>query len=492
MSNLKDLSLDRSDILELCSSSIHIFFAGFSVNTPPVQLLVQEAGFRYCSTDKKKLKGKVGYTVKWYDIDFAGASYPSFSITINSFKHGGLTETYSANNEVYAYLKGERQKDFNIESVIARKIEQAKLAKQQQRLDSIEAKKKEKALAKTATDYKHAKSTSDDFTNHPYVFAKNLLINPDMFSITRDSRLILPIINLNDYSISGYQTIETNGFKRVQGKVNGAIIYSGSHFLDNNYISESNESPSSIYIAEGFATAGSVADITSKVDDKLVLSAVSANNLVNVSKNIADRFPNAKIYICADNDNKTYLDGKGNAGLKKAYEAARIVGKNATVIFPEGDGNIDWNDLMNIDYDLALTQFKDNRVSYRSSDRALFLERELIYSPKLSSEPALHKVNSKLMQAMFRDVPCKLMPRDVINRINQINTPFKSYRKKTINELSSRMWNAKQKKSCRAITINIGENEQKGLVVVRDDSIESARDKIMNMIKESNRPYSDT
>ena len=64
-----------------------------------------------------------------------------------------------------------------------------------------------------------------------------------MFSITRDNRLILPIINLTDYSISGYQTIETNGFKRVQGKVNGAIIYSGSHFLDNNYISESNDRP---------------------------------------------------------------------------------------------------------------------------------------------------------------------------------------------------------------------------------------------------------
>ena len=199
-----------------------------------------------------------------------------------------------------------------------------------------------------------------------------------------------------------------------------------------------------------------MADITSTVDDKLVLSAVSANNLVNVSKNIADRFPNAKIYICADNDNKTYLADKGNAGLKKAYEAARVVGKKATVIFPEGDGNIDWNDLMNIDYDLALKQFKNNRVAYRSSDRALFLERELIYSPKLSSEPALHKVNSKLMQAMFRDVPCKLMPKDVISKINEINIPFKSYRQKTITELSSRMWNAKQKKSCRAITINIG------------------------------------
>ena len=95
-----------------------------------------------------------------------------------------------------------------------------------------------------------------------------------------------------------------------------------------------------IYVAEGFATAATVHELTKKP----VAVAFNAVNLSPVSMALRGKLPDIEIIICADDDYKT----KGNPGISKAIEAAKASrSKVAIPIFVEdrGVGDTDFNDL---------------------------------------------------------------------------------------------------------------------------------------------------
>ena len=91
-------------------------------------------------------------------------------------------------------------------------------------------------------------------------------------------------------------------------------------------------------IAEGYATAASVHEATGWP----VAVCFDAGNLLPVAQALRERYSDARILVCGDDDHET----KGNPGRKYACRATGEVGGRA--LFPrfrEPGGRTDWNDL---------------------------------------------------------------------------------------------------------------------------------------------------
>jgi putative DNA primase/helicase len=93
-----------------------------------------------------------------------------------------------------------------------------------------------------------------------------------------------------------------------------------------------------MYIAEGFATASSIAQAT----DSAVAVCFSAAQMLPVARMVTEKFPLAKLVICADNDVRN--GDTPNTGLEAATEAATAL--SALLAAPELKGHkADFNDL---------------------------------------------------------------------------------------------------------------------------------------------------
>ena len=119
---------------------------------------------------------------------------------------------------------------------------------------------------------------------HPYLTKKR--INQHNALISGDS-LIIPIINSEGKKV-GSQTIDGEGVK----KFSKGMPIVGNFSVVGGTISDFT------YVAEGWATACSVSEATSKP----CVFALNANNLPSVVVSIMQAKPDAKIVICADND----------------------------------------------------------------------------------------------------------------------------------------------------------------------------------------------
>lgn len=103
-----------------------------------------------------------------------------------------------------------------------------------------------------------------------------------------------------------------------------------------------------IVIAEGYATAKAINRVT-KYD---VLYCFSAANVRNVARVVRSKKPDTPIILAADNDWQNELDGKRNAGVSFASEAAAEI--RGHVVFPIFDGtnpqHTDWDDWLRNGY----------------------------------------------------------------------------------------------------------------------------------------------
>lgn len=160
---------------------------------------------------------------------------------------------------------------------------------------------------------------------HGYLVKKN--IKPHGARVTGDGRLMLPLLD-TEGKISSIQYISVDGDKK----------YHPSGATGERFWSLGDET-NTIYIAEGFATAATIHEVTGK---KTII-AYSASNLVNVTKIMVEQYPKHEIVIVADNDDS-------GTGLKFAYQARDKFG--VKVIAPPILG--DANDYFNAGGDLSL------------------------------------------------------------------------------------------------------------------------------------------
>ncbi len=167
-------------------------------------------------------------------------------------------------------------------------------------------------------------------TNHPYLIRKK--VQPHALKLSR-GKLVVPLYD-QDQILHSLQFIGPDGDKKflVGGRIKGCYYQIGG-------------APDKIlYVAEGFATAATVHEVTGSA----VAVAFYANNLKPVAIALRAKFPNLEIVICADDDHQT----KGNPGIRKAIEAATAT--LSKVVIPEFNGNrsdsdTDFNDLFVLD-----------------------------------------------------------------------------------------------------------------------------------------------
>ena len=121
--------------------------------------------------------------------------------------------------------------------------------------------------------------------------------------------------------------IKPDGSKRLVA----GTVKKGSFCVVN-----SGETPETVIIAEGLATALSVQQFR---PDATIITAIDAGNLLSVAQVMRQRYPDAQIIIAADNDIKP---GEPNTGKSAAEKTAKAV--SGWVALPQSEEKADWND----------------------------------------------------------------------------------------------------------------------------------------------------
>nr|WP_313890536.1 toprim domain-containing protein [Enterobacter hormaechei] len=141
-----------------------------------------------------------------------------------------------------------------------------------------------------------------------------------------DGSLLLVLKN-GAGATTGAQVIKPDGSKRLVA----GTVKKGSFCVVN-----SGETPETVIIAEGLATALSVQQFR---PDATIITAIDAGNLLSVAQVMRQRYPDAQIIIAADNDIKP---GEPNTGKSAAEKAAKAV--SGRVALPQSEEKADWND----------------------------------------------------------------------------------------------------------------------------------------------------
>lgn len=162
---------------------------------------------------------------------------------------------------------------------------------------------------------------------HPYLQRKG--IAPHGARITGDGRLMIPLYN-DDGELSSIQYIAADGDKKYHpGGQTGSMFW----------LVGSTEDTDTLYIAEGFATAATIAETTGKP----CAVAYSASNLVPITGILKASHPTLDICIVADND-------ASGVGQRYAEQASAKFGVRMTMPPVPGDAN----DYVQAGNDLAL------------------------------------------------------------------------------------------------------------------------------------------
>ncbi|MBW7471151.1 toprim domain-containing protein [Marinobacter sp. F4218] len=166
--------------------------------------------------------------------------------------------------------------------------------------------------------------------NHPYLLGKN--IKP--FSAREQAGNL--VLLLTDFTGKAWslQTIDAAGNKRLMAggqKTGHFIVVSGPYY------------PTRVLICEGFSTGCTLAELDPTA---LVLAAIDCFNLKTVATGARNRWPNADLIVCGDDDRLTL----GNPGATAARAAA--LAARARLALPEWPPNApldlsDFNDLQN-------------------------------------------------------------------------------------------------------------------------------------------------
>lgn len=214
---------------------------------------------------------------------------------------------------------------------------QSKIEREKREAEADRARDADEAAARAAQIWE---SSEDAPADHPYLAAKRVGANgavvyhgPKLAIRDMDcgGALILPLRNAAG-AIRSLEFIRSDGEKR---------FLPGGGYQGCYFGIPGNPAPAQLLcIAEGFATAASIAEATGYS----AVAAMTAGNLEPAARALRVKYPQARIIICADDDYRT----KGNPGLTKAREAARAIG--ALVAVPDFgtdryDGATDFNDL---------------------------------------------------------------------------------------------------------------------------------------------------
>jgi len=184
---------------------------------------------------------------------------------------------------------------------------------------------------------------------HPYLQRKG--IKTHGARITGDGRLMVPLYN-EDGELSSIQYIDHQG---------GKLYHPGGQTGSMYWLVGSMDDATTLYIAEGFATAATIAEVTGQP----CAVAYSASNLVPVTGILKEGHPTLDICIVADHD-------ASGVGQRYAEQASAKYGVRMTTPPVLGDAN----DYVQAGHDLALllkpstSEYKLNKFIITASQPA--------------------------------------------------------------------------------------------------------------------------
>ena len=164
--------------------------------------------------------------------------------------------------------------------------------------------------------------------DHPYLARKGIAVHGAR--VTGDGRLVVPLYT-EEGKLASLQYIDHEG---------GKLYHSGGQTGGCYWMIGTTDEPGTIYIAEGFATAATIHEVTNRP----CIVAYSASNLVPITGIMRERYgATQEIVIVADND-------ASGTGQKYADQASAKYG--ARTITPPIPG--DANDYLAAGYDLKV------------------------------------------------------------------------------------------------------------------------------------------
>ncbi|MFA7330405.1 MAG: DUF3987 domain-containing protein [Candidatus Delongbacteria bacterium] len=212
---------------------------------------------------------------------------------------------------------------------IGRPLTHAEEALHRQQVQAMRQERKTEEVKRHAEARERAKEIWEralPCREHPYLARKQ--IQPHGARV-HEGRLVVPLRLGGE--LHSLQFIGEDGSKRflTGGRVAGCYCSLGKM-----------KDARALCITEGFATGASIHEATGHP----VAAAANAGNLLEVAKELRQKYPDLPLILCADDDCNT----AGNPGLTKATEAARAVGGLLAVpdfAEPRPDGATDFNDM---------------------------------------------------------------------------------------------------------------------------------------------------
>ncbi len=203
-----------------------------------------------------------------------------------------------------------------------------RLAEAQAARNAAMERRHEVAENDVATIWSQAAAANED---HPYLKRKG--VQPHGARVTGDGRLIVPLYD-QDGKLSSLQYIE-----EVPGNQSKKSYHGGGQVRGKFWVIGEFDTSGPIYIAEGFATAATIHEVTQRP----TVVAYSAGGLVQATEIIRNKFgPTQDIVIVADND-------ASGVGQQYAEQASAKYG--ARIVVPPMQG--DANDYQQAGHDLA-------------------------------------------------------------------------------------------------------------------------------------------
>lgn len=221
-----------------------------------------------------------------------------------------------------------------------------RLAEAKTQRDTEQAKTREVAANTVDLIWSQAGAASPE---HPYLQRKG--IKAHGARITGDGRLMVPLYN-SDGELSSIQYIDHAG---------GKLYHPGGQTGSMFWLVGSMDEASVLYIAEGFATAATIAEVTGQP----CAVAYSASNLVPVTGVLKESHPTLDICIVADHD-------ASGVGQRYAEQASAKYGVRMVTPPVLGDAN----DYVQAGHDLALllkpstSEYKLNKFIITASQPA--------------------------------------------------------------------------------------------------------------------------
>ncbi len=260
------------------------------------------------------------HSAVWYAADAGTGSsgLPWLMVTAGNAKTTGDVSTPTV---VYKSWKQEgRTVSPDDAAAIKQQIEAATAKRMEQQ-------RKDRAVAAEQAQATWA-SASTATNGHEYLQAKQV----QAYGIKRLTQsLLIPVADTQG-TLHGLQQITPDGSKRFNS---GAAVSGHFHLLG--------DIRQLLYLCEGYATAATIHEATRQA----VACCFNAGNLKPVAQQLREAHPQARLVICADDDQWT----ESNPGRTKATEAAQATG--AALVVPTfkdiSSKPTDFNDLQQLE-----------------------------------------------------------------------------------------------------------------------------------------------